>query len=726
MPFLRSGNRWSLELRKNLLPLLLGFLATSFQVLILREFEVRFFGNELVYGLVLAFWLLGGGAGSLLAEKKFLKGLTPSRFYLATGTMACGLLILLRFSRFIFGVLPTEMTGAGPIVIASLLIAFSVSLPLGALFVYNVFWYQGNLAIVYQLEALGAALGGLGVYLVLVPHFSNWQAAALIILVTGLIMVWITEGKKFFLILFTAITVLGLWLFDFQAERIYWKPFQLLAVQDSPYARLQAIKTEEQVSFYTNSFLAFNFPDPASAEESIHFAFLQRPDARKALLIGGGLNGALGQALQYPEVKIDYVELDPGLVKLAVKVLGEKALRLDDPRLNLYLRDGRKFIKQTQEKYDLILSNLPEPATAQVNRFFTVEFFSELKKKLRPEGVFSFSLPSSENYLSEERAQLLASVYKSLLYVFKQVRIIPGDNNIFLASDGELDDSLATLVTRLELTKIRTSYFRPELLSNRLQPLKKDYLFSRIHSVPNPRLNSDWAPISYFYQTLLWSQHFRGSGNRILYYLFSHLNRFWLFNLPLAIFLILILGLAFTKKQTSTSYLLPLMVMGFTTIIAEIGFILAFQSSFGLVYSKISLLFTLFMFGLFSGSWLSRTKFSNLNLKHLMAVQAGFVIFLLLTQLIWKTKSELIFYSLLFIMGLLSGILFIVSNSLYLRYKSHYGLGYALDLFGSFLGALLATTFFVPLLGLELLFTFLLLINSLGLSFLLFRNISLK
>jgi len=71
MPLLRSDYRRSLELKKSLWPFLLGFLATSFQIFILREFEVRFLGNELVYGLVLAFWLFGGGLGSLLAEKKF-------------------------------------------------------------------------------------------------------------------------------------------------------------------------------------------------------------------------------------------------------------------------------------------------------------------------------------------------------------------------------------------------------------------------------------------------------------------------------------------------------------------------------------------------------------------------------------------------------------------------------------------------------------------------------
>lgn len=46
--------------------LLLGGLAASCQILLLREFAAQFFGNEMTYGLVLASWLLWGGIGSLL------------------------------------------------------------------------------------------------------------------------------------------------------------------------------------------------------------------------------------------------------------------------------------------------------------------------------------------------------------------------------------------------------------------------------------------------------------------------------------------------------------------------------------------------------------------------------------------------------------------------------------------------------------------------------------
>lgn len=723
MPVLWTGNRRSLELSKYSYPFFLGFAATSFQILILREFETYFYGNELVYGFVLAFWLLGGGIGSLLAEKKFSPAISQASFYVFSFLVFTICLILLRFSRFFFGFLPAEMTGLSPVIISSLLISLLVSLPLGALFVYNVFWLDGQLIATYQLESLGAAAGGLTVYLLLIPLFSNWQAAAAVILLIGTVLWLIIPGKKILLPwLFALVLSAGLWLFDFPTEKIYWKPFLLVEARDSIYSRLQVVKSEDQISFFTNNLLAFNYPDPAAAEETVHFALLQRPEAHRVLLIGGGLNGTLEQLLQYPQLQIDYVELDPLLIDLALRHLQDKASVLNNPRVFYHIEDGRRFIQKTDQAYEVIISNLPEPATTQVNRFYTVEFFFSVKKKLTSDGVFSFILPSSENYLSEELTQFLASIYYSLEQVFQKVMVIPGENNVFLASDGNIDDSLEILVSRLEKLNLQTVYFRPELLFNRLHPFKKDYLMNRLNAVKNPRLNSDLTPISYFFTTILWGKQFKGWQGKLLNFLHV-LPRFWLFDLPILILLILMIILIVKKNLSESVCLLPLAIMGFTTIMSEIGLILAFQAKLGLVYGKISLLFTMFMLGLFLGSTLMKPYLQRVNLKYLIAAQAGFVFLLAAAQTGMTLSSETIFYFLLLAMGILGGMLFVASNSIFLRSRIHYGLGYALDLFGSFAGALIATSIFIPLLGLNLLFSFLLLVNSFCLLFIIFKGL---
>jgi len=94
------------------------------------------------------------------------------------------------------------------------------------------------------------------------------------------------------------------------------------------------------------------------------------------------------------------------------------------------------------------------------------------------------------------------------------------------------------------------------------------------------------------------------------------------------------------------------------------------------------------------------------------------MLFLLLTAI--KTQpAEFLFFIFLFSLGFLSGDLFIVSNLLYLEEKQNYGLGYGLDLLGSFFGALVASSLLIPLVGLLPLLKYLLLINSFCFLFLL-------
>jgi hypothetical protein len=47
-------------------PFLLGFLASAFQIYLLREFAAEFYGSELIFGLFLGSWLFWGGVGSLI------------------------------------------------------------------------------------------------------------------------------------------------------------------------------------------------------------------------------------------------------------------------------------------------------------------------------------------------------------------------------------------------------------------------------------------------------------------------------------------------------------------------------------------------------------------------------------------------------------------------------------------------------------------------------------
>jgi spermidine synthase len=706
-----------LGLKTRLPALLLGFLATSFQIYLLREFAVHFYGNELTYGLVLGAWLLWGGIGSLAGPK--LKLRPDALPYLYTGAIGFYFLSLvcLRFSHRLLGTLPGELTGLVPALVFSLILAFFASFPLGLSFVWNAALLKGDPGRVYLLESLGAAAAGLLVHLILVPRFSNWEGAALVAAAAGLGILWAfrtARSRQLFLgtmalaALFAAV--------DFPTLRAAWKPFDLVEARDTPYGKLQALKTGDQFSLYSNGLPIFSYPNTEAAEESVHFALLQRPRMGDVLLIGGGVSGGCAEALKYPETRLDYVETDPEIIRMAERYLPPTGLAaLKNPRVRIIFKDGRTFLNRTDKTYDAIILNLPEPATAQINRFYTREFFAQARKKLRPDGVLSFVVPSAENYISGDLQKFLETLDTTVRGVFPEVVAVPGESNVFLASDAPLSIDPGWLAASLERLGIRNKFVSREMLPSRLSRLRVDYLKEKIRSAPG-LVNRDLVPVSYYFHSVLWAAQFRGAEAKVLRFL-SRVPAFWILDVPLLLAAMALAVLALKKRRSPGRFLIPVALVGFTSILAEMALLVIFQSFFGYVYGKISLLLAAFMVGLFSGS------LAGLRRKHaggvdLAVVQGGLAALLILIMQLAKSREPEIFPFLsLLAVGTLSGYVFVVGNRLFLKETPHPETGYGVDLLGSFAGVVLASTFVIPLLGVPRLLSHLAIFSVLGLFF---------
>jgi spermidine synthase len=716
---LRNARAGNLDLRTRLPAFLLGFLATAFQIFLLREFAVHFYGNELTFGFVLGAWLLWGGIGSLLGPKLRLRPDHLPQFYTATIGLYFLSLALLRFSHRLLGGLPGELTGLVPALLFSLVLAMFVSFPLGVAFVLNAALLQGDASRVYLLESLGAAAAGLAVHLLLIPRFSNWQGAALVSATVGfVIFLALRPARAWRLFLITLVTAAFFGAADFPALRSAWKPFNLVDAKDTPYGKLQVLRTGDQYSLYSNGLPVFSYPNTEAAEESVHFALLQRAGRKNVLLIGGGVSGGCAECLKYPETRLDYVEIDPGIIRLAERYLPDPGLAaLKDPRVRLIFADGRAFLERTEKIYDAIILNLPEPATAQINRFYTREFFAEARKKLGPSGVLSFVVPSAENYISADLERFLATLDTTLRGLFQEVLAVPGENNVFLASDAPLSIDPGKLSAAMERLGIRNRFVSPEMLPARLAPLRVDYLAAKIRARPG-LVNRDLVPVSYYFHSVLWAAQFKGIESAVLRF-FARVPAFWVLDFPL---ILAALGLAFMalkKRRSPARLLVPLALAGFSSILVEMAVLIVFQAYHGYVYGKISLLLSAFMAGLFAGSLAGRGRKrpAETDLAAILAASAGLLV--LGQIMVERPGPEIVPFLFLFAFGALAGYLFVEANRLFLEENRHPGMGYGVDLLGSFLSVILASSFVIPLLGIPRLLGRLAVLNILGCLFVL-------
>ncbi len=82
------------------------------------------------------------------------------------------------------------------------------------------------------------------------------------------------------------------------------------------------------------------------------------------------------------------VEIDAGVVTFCQQYLpNHRQGAYADPRLNLVIDDGVNFVNQTQDKFDVIISNYTDPV-GPGESLFTSEFYASCKNALNPGRIF--------------------------------------------------------------------------------------------------------------------------------------------------------------------------------------------------------------------------------------------------------------------------------------------------------------------------------------------------
>lgn len=114
---------------------------------------------------------------------------------------------------------------------------------------------------------------------------------------------------------------------------------------------------------------------------------LLKPDARNVLVIGLGSGVTCGSVLRHPVERLDVVEISPEVVEASRFFAPHNYQALQDPRLKLYLEDAKAYLKVSQREYDVIISEPSNPWIAGVGSLYSVEFYQDVRKKLRPDGL---------------------------------------------------------------------------------------------------------------------------------------------------------------------------------------------------------------------------------------------------------------------------------------------------------------------------------------------------
>jgi spermidine synthase len=733
--------------------LLIGMSGMTAQIVLLRELLISFLGNELTLGVILANWLILVAIGSSLIGKSVERVGNKLEIFVILQmvlSVAFPLTILLCrvFKNFLLTT-PGEALGFASIFYSSFLILSPVALPCGFLFTYGcklyAHDYRGEASPagrVYLLETMGSMVGGLLLTFLLVQYFNSFMIAFLISLANSLTSIFLLsltqrsskhssqKGLMALSILLCLLFTFGLSrqvssLINQSSIRAQWKGLDIIHYENSIYGNITVAKRGEQVTFFTDGVPSITAPVPdiSFVEDFVHFPMLFHEKPKSILILNGGAGGVIHEILKYPVTRLDYVELDPLLLTLVQKFPTPLTQsELSDPRVKIHYMDGRLFVQSTAQQFDLIFIGLSAPQSLQTNRLFSAEFFSLAKEKLTPNSILALTLPGSLTYISPELRDLNRCILDTLKTVYRHVRVVPGDVNLYLASDSASLEKISPdeISKRFGERNIQTSLINRNYIEYRLNPRWLKW-FRQSMEGRRIRINSDFLPLAVFFNLSYWNRLFSP-------YLTGVFKWYENFGLTLSIVKIilvtLILATLFIKMPRLSRYsiLYSILTTGLTGMIFSLAIIFAFQTLYGYLYHQIGLLIAIFMCGIASGSFFITKRFDQIKNESRLffKIEMALVLFSFLFPFVFQAPSHhlenkvvyVFLYGAFLIMSFLSGIFiglqFPLANKMYSGFHpgremlgQTAGLIYGADLFGGFFGGLSGGVLLLPVLGLK-------------------------
>ena len=429
-------------------------------VLIIELIAIRilapYFGNTIftvssVISIVLAALSLGYYIGGRLADKN------PSERFFYSIIATSGLLVIILH---LLGIVFLSNFGyklsiiKGPL-ISSTILFFVQSFLLGLLSPFAVKLQKirvNDLGIgsasgqIFFWSTLGSIFGSLLSGFYLIPNFGIDKimlGVGFLLIIMGLIGA-LKNGFKFKIFLLFFLSILSIFfinLFNLSNSAVVFAKdslYQKITIHDGIY---KGRPTRFLLQDRNSSAAMFISSDELVYEYTKYYTLYQifNQNIKDALMIGGGAYSVPKDLLKNsPGTNIDVAEIDPELFKLVKEYFNVP----NNERLNNFSEDGRRFLYDTNKKYDFIFSDAYSSFFSTPEHLTTIEFFELAKSKLSDNGVFIANVVGSlskrpQSFVLSEIKTFKSVFNNSYFFAVNSPNITGPQNMIFLGYKGD-------------------------------------------------------------------------------------------------------------------------------------------------------------------------------------------------------------------------------------------------------------------------------------------------
>lgn len=201
-------------------------------------------------------------------------------------------------------------------------------------------------------------------------------------------------------------------------------------------------------------------------EMIVHVPMFAHGAARRVLVVGGGDGGSIEEVLKHPVEQVTMVELDPEVVALCREHLPEISRgAFDDPRLELVIGDGARYLAECDTSFDVIIVDSTDPVGPGAV-LFEEPFYRACRDRLTASGILMCQCSATFQY-----ADVLANAFDRLGAIFPHrgavLTGVPAYGGGYMplawaSLGGDLAAmSLAELNARYQRAGIETRFYHP-------------------------------------------------------------------------------------------------------------------------------------------------------------------------------------------------------------------------------------------------------------------------
>jgi len=157
----------------------------------------------------------------------------------------------------------------------------------------------------------------------------------------------------------------------------------------SPFQQVDIVKTASHGAMLLNDgMIMLSERDEFIYHEMIaHVPLFVHPDPRRVLIIGGGDGGTAREVLKHATVeRVVLVEIDRMVVDACRMHIPSVSGAFEDPRLTLLIDDGVRYVKGTDERFDVVLIDSTDPV-GPAEPLFDTAFYANVAARLTENGI---------------------------------------------------------------------------------------------------------------------------------------------------------------------------------------------------------------------------------------------------------------------------------------------------------------------------------------------------